>query len=153
MITKEWFVGFIEGEGNFNVSLSKYSKKEGILLSPTLQFRIFLREDDIEALNKIKTFLGFGQIYHKKTEYNRNKGMQAQDQYAFYVTNVDDLLKLKEILQEVEFNTKKEKDFKIFYEIFDLKRKKEHLTTEGNKKIVELANQMNSKNRNHWKPK
>lgn len=66
-ISKEWLIGFIEGEGNFHVALANYKNREFYPFDyyPILQFRIFLREDDLEALEKIQEFLGFGKIYKK----------------------------------------------------------------------------------------
>lgn len=157
MISKEWLVGFIEGEGNFNVSLVKNFKSPTwnypYSLYPVLQFRIFLREDDIGALNKIRDFLGVGRIYKKKMSYARDKGWNAQDQYAYYVTSVKDLLKVREVLLSSEFHTKKKKDFELFFKILDLKISKKHLTSEGFQEIMTLASSMNSQNRENFHKK
>jgi len=152
-ISKEWFVGFIEGEGNFHVALANYKNKDFYPFDyyPILQFRIFLREDDLDVLEKIQDFLGFGKIYKKKMDYNRKLGFKSKDQYALYVTNSKDLLTLKNLLSDAVFFTKKKKDIEIFFKIFDLKASKQHLTEEGHKAILTLANKINSGMRDNFK--
>lgn len=49
-----WLVGFIDGEGNFQVFLDKYYLRA--------MFRIRLHKDDINVLNKIQEFLGKGRV-------------------------------------------------------------------------------------------
>ena len=154
-LTRDWFVGFIEGEGNFNVALANmqnHKPKYPFEKMPVLQFRIFLREDDLEVLQKIKNFLGFGKIYKKSMEANRRLGFKSMDQYTFYVTHSRDLLKLKEILSTSQFHTKKAKDMESFFKILDLKLAKKHLISEGYEEILKLATNMNSKNRQNFKP-
>jgi hypothetical protein len=105
MITKEWLVGFIEGEGNFNVSLSRsfYLKgKYNFEYYPILQFRIFLREDDLNTLEKIKEFTKIGNIYKKSYKYSRDKGVNSQDQVNYVVSSIKELLLLKELLLSTE---------------------------------------------------
>jgi len=153
-MSKEWIVGFIEGEGNFNVSLSKNFKTKTWTCPfeyyPILQFRIFLREDDLKVLQKIKKTLEMGKIYKKSMEYNRNKGINARDQYVYYITSSKDLNKFKEILQKHEFHSKKKKDAENFFKILDLKMAKKHNTLEGNQEILSLATDMNSQNRKNF---
>lgn len=153
--SEEWFVGFVEGEGNFNVSLSntKNNPRYPFDFYPLLQFRIFLREDDLEVLQKIKKMLGMGRIYKKNLEHNRRMGFKARDQYVFYIMNSKDLLKLKEILASYKFHTKKARDREIFFKILDMKINKRHLTLEGNEEIIHLARSMNSGARDNFKVK
>ena len=150
-ITKEWLVGFIEGEGNFNVVLSKNYKKTTpsypFEYYPILQFRIFLRKDDAEVLQKIKDFTGIGKIYQKDCRYSREKGTNSQDQVCYYITSLKDLIFLKDFLKDCEFHTKKKEDKTSFFEILDLKNNKKHLHPEGYNQIIFLARNMNSKNR------
>jgi|SRR3989344_425162 len=155
-ISKEWLVGFIEGEGNFHVALINLKKNRPNYhfdYYPVLQFRIFLREDDINVLEDIKTFLGFGSIYKKNMDSNRRRGFKARDQCAYYVSHSKDLIKLKEILLSCKFFTKKAKDKDIFFKILDLKLNKKHLVPEGYAEIVALAKSMNSQAREDHKIK
>ncbi|MCX6741749.1 MAG: LAGLIDADG family homing endonuclease [Candidatus Pacearchaeota archaeon] len=156
-ISKEWLIGFIEGEGNFNVILSKYNKSRSskylFEFYPILQFRIFFREDDLAVLEKIKETFGIGRVYKKTYEYSRSQGINARDQYAFYVTSIKELSKLKEILNSSEFHTKKKKDMEIFFRILDLKSSKQHLNQEGYNQIINLCKEMNSTHREVFKVK
>lgn len=155
ILSKEWLIGFIEGEGNFHVALSnkKNNPSYPFDVYPVLQFRIFLREDDLGVLNKIREFLGIGRIYKKKTEYNRRMGFRARDQYVYCITHSKELLKLKEILTPTAFHTKKAKDREIFFNVLDLKVNKKHLTAEGNEQIITMAKMMNSGMRENFKIK
>lgn len=157
--SKDWIIGFTEGEGNFNVSLARNYKtptwKYPFEFYPILQFRIFLREDDFPVLEKIKNTLGIGKIYKKNNQYQRNKGVNSRDQCVFYITSSKELLKLKDLFLPSTFHSKKANDMKLFFEILDLKLDNQHLNKEGYNKIIGLALQMNSKNRENfsYKPK
>ncbi|MBT3397404.1 hypothetical protein HOA55_00145 [archaeon] len=157
MISKDWFIGFIEGEGNFNISLSKalMKKSKSYLFEfyPILQFRIFLREDDKEALEKIKNFVGVGKIYKKSYKYSRKKGVNSQDQYVYMITSIKNLLVLKELLISSNFHTKKKKDMEIFFKVLDLKIEKKHLTLDGYNEIMALVANLNSLNRENFRVK
>lgn len=152
-ITKDWFIGFIEGEGNFHVALT--NTKDNIHYPfdsyPQLQFRIFLREDDKEVLEKIKEFLGFGKIYKKSLRYNRDLGFKSRDQYYLVIGNSKDLLKLKDILSDSIFFTKKKKDKELFFNILDMKLDKKHLNKEGYKEMLKLIGSLNSGERSNFK--
>lgn len=156
-MSKEWIAGFIEGEGNFNVALVKKFKTHSweypFEFYPVAQFRIFLREDDLEVLKKIKHAIGVGKIYKKSYEYSRKKGINSRDQYAYYITSLRDLHKLREFLGATTFHSKKKSDMEKFFEIVDLKASKAHLTKEGNEKILELAREMNSHDRANFQVK
>ncbi len=153
-ITKEWFIGFIEGEGNFHVALSSIKKVRPAYpfeYYPVPQFRIFLREDDLSVLEKIKEFLGFGEIYHKDTSYNRNLGFKTKDQFNFVCSSNKHLLALKSLLSDGEFFSKKKKDAEIFFKIVDIKASKKHLTPQGYNEIISLTRQLNSQMRENFK--
>ncbi len=154
-ISGEWFVGFIEGEGNFHVSLIKNYKSSSWKFPfeyyPILQFRIFLREDDLDVLNKIKDFLKIGKIYKKKLDYNRKLGFKARDQYYYVLSSLKDLLKLKKVLDKHPFHTKKRKDKDIFFRVLKLKLHKKHLVKEGYEEIINLTKNLNSGDRENFK--
>lgn len=95
--------------------------------------------------------MGFGKIYKKNLNYNRELGFKAKDQYYYVATSIKDLLGLKEIFSDAEFFTKKKKDVEIFFKILDLKRAKKHLKKEGYEEILTLTNQINSKMRENFK--
>jgi hypothetical protein len=149
-MSKEWLVGFIEGEGNFHVQLSKacsFVGKRGLEYYPIPQFRIMLTEEDGPLLIKIKNFIGLGEIYRKNNQYVRDKGINAKDELYWVISSVSELIKFENPLTEIEFHSKKRKDKEIFFDIVRMKHKKEHLTKRGHDAIVEMANLMNSGNR------
>jgi len=155
-MTKEWFVGFIEGEGNFHVGLAntKNNSHYPFETYPFLQFRIFLREDDklvLEEIQKIQRFLGYGKIYKKSLKYNRDLGFKSMDQYNFVVGKTADLLKLKNLFSDVIFFTKKEKDIKLFFNILDMRIAKKHLEKEGYEEMLILIKQLNSGKRENFR--
>jgi len=152
-MTKDWFIGFIEGEGNFHIGLRNTKNDSGYPFDyyPFLQFRIFLREDDLEVLEKIKDFLGFGNIYKKDMSSNRKLGFKARDQCNYVVGDIKNLLKLKEFLSEAKFFTKKKKDAEIFFKILDMKIAKKHLIKEEYEEMLRLINQINSGSRENFR--
>jgi len=156
-VSKEWLTGFIEGEGNFHVLLSKNHTtptwKYKFEYYPITQFRIFLREDDLEVLENIKNTLAVGKIYKKSCEYARKKGVNSRDQYVYSITSLKELIKLKEFLSSSTFHSKKKEDKDHFFRIVELKTNKKHLTEEGYEEIIHRVSNMNSKNRNHFKKK
>ena len=62
----EYIAGFFDGEGN--VSVSKISKKQGKVVAYQVLVRFY--NSDLNVLNKIREFLGYGKIYqnNKKTD-------------------------------------------------------------------------------------
>jgi len=154
-VSKKWLIGFIEGEGNFNVVLSKSfnGKWYPFEYYPILQFRIFLRKDDSEVLKKIKNTLGVGKIYQKNMAYYRKKGINSQDQEVFCISSLKELGQFRTFLLNSTFHSKKKEDMTNFFKILDLKKSKAHLNKEGNNQILALALNMNSKNRENFKVK
>src|SRR3989344_4195981 len=64
-MNKDWLIGFLEGEGNFNVILSKsynYSRKKGIMSSDQFVFYVTSSKD----LLKIKDIFQTGEFHTKK---------------------------------------------------------------------------------------
>jgi hypothetical protein len=57
MITEEYIVGLVDGEGSFQVQLRKDRK------NPTIRFSLKLQEKDKEILEELKSFFGCGNIY------------------------------------------------------------------------------------------
>ena len=55
-----WFIGFVDAEGNFNISLRNY--KDNNYNSLILTFQIGLHIDDLEVLKFIQKNLGCGKI-------------------------------------------------------------------------------------------
>ena len=89
-----YIAGFFDGEGNFKINGIKMTNEK---ISYQLQIRI--DNTNKEVLEKIKKFLGYGQIYTRiRKEQNR------QNIYQFTISNKKDalnfLLKIKDLLIE-----------------------------------------------------
>jgi len=110
-----------------------------------------LTEADGPLLIKIKDFVGFGKIYRKNNQYIRDKGIDSKDELYWVISSLSELIRFEEMLADVLFHSKKKRDKEIFFEIVHLKYLKKHLTKDGHDSIVNLANSMNSKNRNRFK--
>lgn len=125
-----YFAGFVDGEGSFNVSLRKkqdYKKKWQVCLC----FNVSQR--DITILALMKRYLGCGQIKTRKD--------------GLFMYDVSNIVMIKERI--IPFFTKfnflsasKKKNFSIFCQIADLMNG-EHLTDEGFKKIIVLREELN----------
>lgn len=95
---KQWLVGFIDAEGNFQVFMDrKYIR---------VIFRIRLHVDDIAILYRIKKFLGVGKVFIEK------------DSALFVITNAGDLINvLFPILDQYKLLTTKYLDYLDFVKV------------------------------------
>ena len=100
---KQWLVGFIDAEGNFQVfygcSASKYIR---------VIFRIRLHVDDIAILYRIKELLGVGKVFIEK------------DSALFVITNAGDLINVRAsrpILDQYKLLTTKYLDYLDFVKV------------------------------------
>jgi hypothetical protein len=83
-------------------------------------------------LEKIQTFLGVGEIYHKEESSN------------YMVQSLKDLNVIINHFNNYPLLTKKCEDFKLFSQIVTLIHKKEHLTLSGLQKIISIKASMNN---------
>lgn len=126
-----YIAGFTDGEGSFNVSLVKrkdYAGKWKVVAS----FNISQRNRTI--LLFIKRFLGCGTLRQRK------------DGVIYYeVTKIADLKKkIIPFFRNFRFlSPNKRRNFSVFTKIVDLLHKKEHLTPQGLKKIIQLRENLN----------
>ena len=108
-----WITGFLEGEGSFDVNLSKKKAKSGVVyMGCYAKFMIGLRQDDYRALEFIQKKLKCGKII-KYIEFSNHFGKQPMCRYT--ITIVKDLKeKLMPIIDRVGMYSKKRKDYKIW---------------------------------------
>lgn len=126
-----WFLtGFSDAESNFTVRIIKSnSVKVGWTVQPV--FQIGLHQRDFNLLEKIRTFWGVGEIYHKEESYN------------YMVQSLKGLKVIVNHFYKYPLLTKKLEDFKLFSQIVTLVNQKEHLTISGLHKIISLKASMN----------
>ncbi len=139
MITPDYIVGFVDGEGCFCVPISVHKtlawRRE---VRPT--FEIELREDDLPILRHIHRHLGCGKIYH--LTYHRYAKWKPH--VKFKVSKMSELQSiLIPFFDRHPLQAKKRKSFKIFKRIVKMVAKKKHLTKSGLERITRLRNQMN----------
>ena len=139
LITSDYIVGFVDGEGCFCVSVSKHKtlkrRQEVRLL-----FEIEVREDDHEVLETIQSAIECGKIYH--LDYKRYKKWRPH--VKLKVSNIKDITdKLIPFFDEHPLQAKKRHSYALFREIAFMMLNKEHLTDAGFNKILKLKEKMN----------
>ena len=132
--TVGWIVGFVDGEGCFSVSVFKNkTTKNGWQIFP--EFVVTQGEKSLETLKLIKNYFKCGEIY-----INRRHDNHSENLYRFCVRNIHDLKdKIIPFFESNNLRSAKIKDFEIFSKVVNLMSNKEHLTTEGFDKILEIA--------------
>jgi len=135
-----WIVGFTDGEGCFSIAVIKNkTTKFGKQIFP--EFVITQGEKSLAALKKVKAFFGCGNIFINRRHDNHNENL-----YRYCVRSLDDLdKKIIPFFKKYQLQTHKKNDFLIFKKVIKLMIKKEHLTTQGRKEILNLISKMNHK--------
>ncbi|MCB9819674.1 LAGLIDADG family homing endonuclease [Candidatus Nomurabacteria bacterium] len=135
----QYIVGFIDGEGSFNVSVSKHKTLKR-RLEIRAQFEIELRADDRDILERICLTLGCGRIYDL-----------SYDRYGWYphikykVGSIKDMQTyLIPFFDRYPPQAKKGEVYKLFKEVIKMVSRKEHLTNDGFNKILKLRDQIRS---------
>lgn len=133
-----WFVGFVDGEGYFYLSLAKRTRQVSIGLI------IVLREDDREIIEEIRQVLGFGQIYQISRETDRKRGgRNSNDQIRWSCRRISEIVDvLIPIFDEIPLRTKKQSDYKIWREAALIIYNKRHLSDSGKLRVMELWQQI-----------
>ena len=136
-LDQNYVVGFIDGEGNFSVSIGKHkTTKSGFEVRP--EFEIELRADDQLILEGILITIGCGRIYD--LSYDRY-GWYPHSKYT--INNRRDLIDiLFPFLDKYPLQAKKAESYTFFKQIVLMMDRKEHLTDKGFKKIVKLRDEI-----------
>lgn len=158
MLSKDYILGFVEGEGCFSIALSKNidrkprlgkwkcKKKNPCLFIIKPTFRITNCEANIRILESIKDTLGFGAIYVQRRGNDR-----AQNAAHFYTRSFAECQKAKEFFKGLEFITTKGNDFQLWCKCLEIMEKGNHLKKEGLLEICRIRDQMNfRKTKNKW---
>ena len=133
-ITPDYIVGLVDGEGSFTVYVKNPDAEKQVIRRTRAEPRFFLKliEKDKEILDELKKFFGCGNVYFQKdTRANH------QHCYRYEVTNRESLEKV--IIPFFKRNAlrlrSKKSDFETFCQIFEMIRKKDHLTDAGLRRI------------------
>ena len=101
----QWFVGFTDAEGNFNIN--PVLTRDGLTISKVgFMFKIALHKDDEEVLRYISAKLGVGGVRLYKNEC------------IFSVTDKKGILLLISIFDKYNLNTSKYLDYLDFKQAF-----------------------------------
>lgn len=138
LVKNFYLAGFIDGEGCFYVGIvpSKYNK---IGWQVICEFHVSQNAKGLNILEDIKTTLKCGYIKRNHPASQRDKT------FVFVAKNEKDLTeKVLPFFEKHPLISGKKDDFEKFKQVMFLRREKQHLTTKGLKKVVELAYSMNS---------
>ena len=141
-ITKHWLLGFIEGEGSF------FIVKEGFATTFTLG-QISREKPLLEKI--VEFFKSYNEKFYIKESslsiYDKAKddGINQNPYSEIQISNLDFLRKvLVPLLSDLNWHTKKYKDFKDWIAILDLKAAGLHTTPKGKEIIHKIHSQMNN---------
>ena len=129
-----WFLtGFADAEGSFSIIIDKNIKRN-LGWRVQTKFQIGLDKRDLSILLQLQQFLGgIGSIY---TYSNRNK-------VNYSIDSIKDLIILINHFEKYPLLTQKAADFRLFKQIIEIIKKKNHLTLEGLYQIINIKASMN----------
>lgn len=124
-----WYVtGFTDAEGTFVLVLTP--SKSGYLVK--MFFEIGLDKRDLALLESIQSYFGVGNIYVK-----------GERMVKFTVQSLEGLQVIINHFYSYPLLTNKWIDYQLFKMAFEIKKNKEHLTTEGLNKLIAIKASMN----------
>lgn len=133
-IEPEWFVGFTDAEGCFDVTIAKSKAKLGY--SVQIRFRIHLHYRDYSVIEGLKEYLKCGYITVNSSKSKVN----------ITITSITDIINtLKPIFNQFPVQGAKNKDYLDFCRVAELIENKAHLTPTGLAKIKAIKDGMNTK--------
>lgn len=166
-ITPNWLLGFIEGDGSFNICFTK-TKNSNF----TITFRLVISQSavDLALLLAVKNYINSLAVSPSNTSYqtvsidSQNKETEVllpnyvglyssinknitklNEKYNLTVGNKDFIKdNLLPLFDRLTFHTKKELDYQDWKNILLLKEKGFHYTDEGLELIMSTLKQMNS---------
>ena len=141
MLTKDYIVGLVDGEGSFTAYIRDPNKLTKVKRRVKVEPRFYLKliEKDKPVLDELKKFFNCGNVYFQKD--NRKNHQHC---YRFEVANRKDLTEIiipffRE--NQLKFPSKR-KDFKIFRDLMKRINKGEHLTPDGLSNLHRIKQEM-----------
>ena len=141
MLTNDYIVGLVDGEGSFSVYIKNPDNKQKRSRRVQAEPRFFLKlvEKDKDILYRLREFFGCGNVYFQKDSRKNH-----QNCYRYEVSKRDDLEKV--IIPFFKKNClrffSKKKDFEIFCEIFFRIKNGEHLEESGLRNLFKIEQLM-----------
>lgn len=134
----EWFVGFTDAEGNFNIKLLELINNT--YKNVQFTFQIGLHKDEIEVLEYIMNELKCGHISKSGNRIN------------YFVNDINSLLNIIiPIFDYINLNSSKYYHYKLFKKAVMLTKDKKHLLNEGKLDIIKYQQEM-QKMSGSWVP-
>ena len=134
----EWFVGFTDAEGNFNIKITGLTNNT--YKNAQFTFQIGLHKDEEEILYYIMNTIKCGHISKSKDKIN------------FFVNDINSLLNvIIPIFTNVNLNSSKYYHFELFKKAVSLTDSKNHLSDEGKSIIIDCQKEMQNMS-NKWLP-
>jgi hypothetical protein len=146
----DWFVGFIEGEGNFGIRAiidkghHKQNQRGTSRLKFTPSFKIAIT--DKATIEDIHRKLDFGYTREQSKEVWTERSPRASNQYNFYINSVCDAQRFINLVSPDRFRTRKKNDYILWIEGFEIIKKREHLTYDGAMRLFTIRDLMNKSN-------
>ena len=141
MLSPDYIVGIVDGEGSFTVYIKNPSShaptKRRVRAEP--KFYLKLIERDKHILNEMKKFFGCGKVYFQKDSRKNH-----QDCYRYEVANrtqIEDTIIPFFKKYPLRLKSKKN-DFLLFCRIVMAMKEKRHLTDSGLKMLFRVKKQM-----------
>ncbi len=141
MISSDYIVGLVDGEGSFAVYIKNPDDSKEVKRRARAEPRFYLKliERDKEVLYELKDFFGCGNVYFQKDTRKNH-----QNCYRYEVTSRDDLTKI--IIPFFKQNTlrlkSKKNDFTLFCELVERVKRDEHLTQSGLRNLLTIKKKM-----------
>jgi hypothetical protein len=134
-LSKDWVVGFVDGEGCFHVGINAH-KEMSIGYQVLPEFTIVQHQRDVQLLYALKEFFGCGVVRrnHGDRLSLRVRGLKHLQQIVvpFFVSN--------------PLQSRKRADFDKFRSVVELMANDRHLALDGLAEIRRIAKQMNRGN-------
>jgi hypothetical protein len=152
MLSKDYILGLVEGEGCFNIGIGLYKVKsrqnvgktfikQPYIFSVKPSFHIAMANKDRAVLEAVKATIGLGKIY---IQTRSKKSSKKSDIGHYYVNGIENCLKLADFFKDLEFQTTKGEDFMLWNNCLKMLQKGLHKTKEGIIEIARLRDCMNN---------
>lgn len=127
----EWFVGFTDGEGNFNIKIT--GLMNNTFKNVQFTFQIGLHKDELKVLEYIMNTLQCGHI------------SQSNNRVNYFVNDLNSLLDIIiPIFDYVNLNSSKYHHYELFKKAVELTKDKSHLSDKGKLDIIVYQKEMQS---------
>ena len=146
LIRLGWVIGFVDGEGCFSIGFVKQPDRPGRRgyrtgIQVSHEFAVTQGAKSLHCLHELREFLGIGQVLIN-TRYDNHK----EHLYRYVVRKRTDLLEvIIPFFRRYPMRSSKQQDFEKFARCVELIEAGTHKTREGLVRLVEIAQEMNSR--------